>query len=664
MVHSLAIIRFIIISTFLLLAATVYFVTTSDMQKRKSSILKQQVSNLKNAYKVSQNRFEIISDSLNSTLMQREEILKLLYKAKHSQNEAKLIEIRSKLYEKIKPHFDRLKKLGVIITLFSFPDNKTFLRVHKPSKFNDDLSKIRYSFTYVNSTKKIIRGFEQGKITHAFRNIFPIFYKNEFLGSVDIAFSSDVLQEHMGVLHNTDTHFILNKRFFKANIWKMKGLSNYIQSLEHSNFLYSLSKTHQENEFAKMEVSINNELKNDIYKGIEQGDAFALAHNSSIIAFIPIKNIKEQRTVAYLVSYTDSKYLKDIIDEHLWINIFAFIIFSLLSLVIYTNAAKRIIQNKNLEKDIQDQNKAFEVIFEKASDGVLIYEDNKIAQCNESVVKMFGFKNKDEVINKKSSDLSPKLQPDGISSIKKAQEELILTIKNGYNNFEWKFKNVNGAEFWAGITLTAITLKNKSIIHALIRDISTQKELEQELIYQKTVLNYKAFHDTLTMLPNRALFNDRLSQSIKSAQRNEEVFAILFLDLDKFKPINDTLGHQIGDKVLQKVASRLKSKIRQEDTLARIGGDEFTILMQKVKSNDDISTLAQSIINSLEETIYIDKYELNISASIGISIYPQHSTNFNELILFADTAMYQAKNEGRNNFQIYKPTMNLCKLDN
>lgn len=659
MINSLLSIKITIITTALLLFATISVVTTNDMQQRKQSILQQKIDNLENAYKVGISRFEMISDNSFEAIIKREDILNLLYKAKHAKDQKSLTKIRKQLFVKINPHFERLKKFGVIITLFSFENNKTFLRVHKPNKFNDDLSAVRYSFTYVNSNKKSVRGFEQGKISHAFRNIYPIFYHDEYLGSVDIAFSSEVLQKDMETLHNTDTHFILNKDLFKANIWKMQGLSQYVQSLEHTHFLYTLSKTHQESEFAKREVELNKVLKEDIYKNIQHNNEFALNDNDKIVAFLPIKNIKDKKTVAYLVSYTKSLYLGNVLKEYYQINTFAFIILLLLSIVTYMGVKKRILLTQGLEKDIEDQNKAFEVIFEKASDGVFIYENNRIIQCNESIVKMFGFTDKNQVINKRSSDVSPIYQPDGIKSMVKAQEMLELTLKNGSNNFEWKFKTTNEDEFWASVTLTKIKLKNKNVIHALIRDISSQKELEQDLINQKIALNYKAFHDTLTLLPNRALFQDRLSQSIKSANRNKESFALMFIDLDKFKPINDTLGHQIGDKVLQEVAKRLKQLIREEDTLARIGGDEFTILMQKLNTVNNVSKLAQTIISTLEEPIYIEQHTLNISASIGISLYPNHSTNFDDLILYADTAMYKAKNEGRNNFQIYSPDMSI-----
>ena len=650
---SLLFLRLAVVSIFIILVTVVYFATTIDMQTRKDTILKQEINHLENTYEVSLHRFKIISDNVNNMIVNKEDILKLLYKAKHTNDKNLLSILRKDLFRKIKPHFDNLKKVGVIITLFSFENNKTFLRVHKPSKFDDNLSKVRYSFQYVNANKKIIRGLEEGKIMHAFRNVYPIFYKGEYLGSVDIAFSSEVLQEHMETLYRTHTHFIINKSVFMTNIWKMKDMVHYIQSLEHKDFLYNVNDNSKDNSFSDIEISLNYKLKEEIYKNIEHKKSFALEDSFQIISFLSIKNIKDKKTVAYLVSYVDSDYLKDIYKEYIKINILSSMIFFIISLFVYKNIKNRLVLNKNLEKEVEDQYKAFEMIFEKASDGIFILEKNKITQCNESVVNMFGYDSENQLIGKSLSDISPELQPDGISSIEKIKTILKDSEIDGVNNFEWKYIKVSGKEFWTAITLTTIVISNRIIIHALIRDISKQKEKEEALLNEKMILDYKANHDVLTMLPNRALFNDRLNQSIKVSFRYKRSFAVLFIDLDKFKPINDTLGHQVGDKVLQEVSTRLKSIIREEDTLARIGGDEFIILMQNLEIANDASILAEKIIEVLDEDIYIDEHVLKISASVGISLYPQNSTSADELLKYADSAMYKAKNEGRNTFQFY-----------
>ncbi|MCX6053128.1 MAG: cache domain-containing protein [Campylobacterales bacterium] len=181
----------------------------------------------------------------------------------------------------------------------------------------------------------------------------------------------------------------------------------------------------------------------------------------------------------------------------------------------------------------------------------------------------------------------------------------------------------------------------------------TVKVRTQQLHEQKNILYHQANHDSLTTLPNRALFTDRLTQGTLKAKRYQKKLALLFIDLDRFKIINDTLGHDIGDAVLKETAKRLASIVRDEDTVSRLGGDEFTIIMQELIHEEDASILAQKVINALVEPIVVNEHILYISSSIGISLYPKDATEVEDLLRHSDAAMYKAKEKGRNNFQFY-----------
>jgi len=174
-----------------------------------------------------------------------------------------------------------------------------------------------------------------------------------------------------------------------------------------------------------------------------------------------------------------------------------------------------------------------------------------------------------------------------------------------------------------------------------------------ELNKQKDLMSYKAHHDELTGLPNRALFNDRLEFALIKARRKESVVAVFFLDLDRFKEINDTYGHDAGDAVLKVFAQRLKESIRAEDTLARMGGDEFMIIIEDHVNPNTSRVVAQKIIDAMKNPIELESETIKLSTSIGIALYDKDAQESNELIKNADLAMYDAKQSGRDNFKFY-----------
>ncbi|MBE9559591.1 MAG: EAL domain-containing protein [Proteobacteria bacterium] len=189
--------------------------------------------------------------------------------------------------------------------------------------------------------------------------------------------------------------------------------------------------------------------------------------------------------------------------------------------------------------------------------------------------------------------------------------------------------------------------------YGVARDVTERKIAEE-------TINFQAYHDLLTKLPNRALLRDRLSLAINQAKRENEKLAVMFLDLDRFKNINDSLGHMIGDELLQQVSMRLKECIRAADTLARFGGDEFTLMLPKLhEGHEDASKLAEKITNTLKKPFNVDGHELYVSASIGIALYPQDGTDMDSLIKHADVAMYHVKGQGKNGYQFYSNEMNV-----
>ena len=233
-------------------------------------------------------------------------------------------------------------------------------------------------------------------------------------------------------------------------------------------------------------------------------------------------------------------------------------------------------------------------------------------------------------------------------------QELWQTISNGKSwHGEIKNRKKNGELFWENAHIAPVHNESGDVCHylAVREDISLRKQQDEQILHQ-------AHFDTLTDLPNRFLSLDRLSQLINEARRNSELVAVLFLDLDDFKKINDTLGHDIGDKLLVEAAERLRSEIRSGDTVGRLGGDEFIVLLGDFSDAADIIPVVENLLNRFRNSFKIDGRELILTASIGIAIYPDDGNSASELLRNADSAMYCSKDDGRNTYSYFTSTMN------
>jgi diguanylate cyclase (GGDEF)-like protein/PAS domain S-box-containing protein len=308
-------------------------------------------------------------------------------------------------------------------------------------------------------------------------------------------------------------------------------------------------------------------------------------------------------------------------------------------------------KTEDIELEIKEKNQAR--ILAHIHDSVISTDTNgTITSWNNGSKNLFGY-TEDEIVGKSILNIYHKENDHKL-------RDLLNTI-----NRDSKLEIVafmvkkDGSKIICDISLSILTDENGNIdgYAGYIQDITKQKEIQDLLEEQTLKLQHQAHHDALTNLPNRILFRDRLSQAIISSKRNGSIFALLFIDLDQFKKINDSLGHHIGDEVLIESANRLKSTIREGDTLSRLGGDEFTIIIKDLTTPQDASIIAQKIINIIKKPINIDKHTLYISSSIGISIYPDDAINADNLIKYADAAMYKAKDEGRDNYQYYSKEM-------
>lgn len=302
---------------------------------------------------------------------------------------------------------------------------------------------------------------------------------------------------------------------------------------------------------------------------------------------------------------------------------------------------------KTIEASLRESDTNQRALLEAMVDGVFVAQDYKFIFANPILPAMLGYEF-DEFIGLPFEQV---VAPESLSIWNR---RFLLRTGQGeepLKHYQVKFLMKGQKEsIWLDLHASRVMFRGKVSVLGILRDISKQKKAEDMIWHQ-------ANFDSLTGLPNRRMFRDRLEQEIKKSDRSGLTQAILFLDLDHFKEVNDTLGHDIGDRLLQDAAERLKRCIRVTDTVARLGGDEFVMMLSDIDDLNSIERIARDILVSLARPFEIDEETIYISASIGITLYPLDANEFDALLRNADQAMYAAKAEGRNRFSYYTPSM-------
>lgn len=307
------------------------------------------------------------------------------------------------------------------------------------------------------------------------------------------------------------------------------------------------------------------------------------------------------------------------------------------------NIKENINKLKETNKELEDEIKMGRVFYDNSKEAIAITDNNGfIISVNNAFVQITGY-SYNEVLNK-----SLMILDSGKSNEQEFNEKLKEAETNEiYTGEVWNRKKT-GEIYRDNITLTVIKDEFNDVVNyiAIFRDMTDEIEWKSKLIKE-------AKTDSLTKLPNRSLFFDRLEQAIKTAERNSTSGALMFIDLDHFKSINDTLGHQVGDLLLIEVAKRLQESVRNADSVSRLSGDEFTIILPDIHEPNDAGLVADNILNKLTKPYYLDGNTINVTCSIGIAIF-FHDGNTSESLLFAsDQAMYNAKEYGRNKVRFY-----------
>jgi len=302
------------------------------------------------------------------------------------------------------------------------------------------------------------------------------------------------------------------------------------------------------------------------------------------------------------------------------------------------------VERKRAELALQESEKRMRSVLDNVSDGLATLDSTSVIEStNPAVIKLFGYP-ESELVGQPVDILIATTHRSAFVNYLQRRLKLDLPSSGAHDTMG---KRKNGSLFPLEFVVSSMHVGSRHLFIATMRDISERKA-------HTDALEYQALHDALTGLPNRSLFGDRLRQAMLSARRNQKMFGVLLLDLDRFKDINDALGHDRGDSLLQEVTARLRGVLRATDTIARLGGDEFAVLTTDAKHPDDVVASARKILASLEGPFPIGDQMVETGASIGIALYPVHGDDPGTLLRRADVAMYVAKRSG-GGYSVYAP---------
>jgi diguanylate cyclase (GGDEF)-like protein/PAS domain S-box-containing protein len=299
-------------------------------------------------------------------------------------------------------------------------------------------------------------------------------------------------------------------------------------------------------------------------------------------------------------------------------------------------------ESRRMEKAVRESEERYRLLVDLSPDGISIHIDDRIVFINSAGARILGASHPDQLIGRSLLDVVP---PEDRETAHARLQNLGRTTETA-PWIEEKYVRLDGREIDVEVCSVNFVYKGKPAIQTIFKDITERKQVEQRL-------ERMALYDTLTGLPNRMLLFDRLNQLLALARRNQYILALLYMDLDNFKHINDTFGHEVGDLVLREVSKRMTSSTRASDTVARMGGDEFIGICARIAVPEDAAVVAKKIIMALARPLGIKELKLTMGVSIGISIYPGDGDDAETLVNKADAAMYKIKESGKGGFRFF-----------
>ena len=628
----------ILLVLFLVANTAIYILTEANEHQRVNIVLEDSIKTLRTHYEILLHSQDVTAQTIYLSTLKLKGFKKIMKKANSADEKQKNL-LRKQLQNLLHDKYEIIKRKDVFHYHFLLPNNESFLRMHKPSKFGDDLSEVRADYKYVNKFKKPIRGFVKGRVSHGFRNTFPIFdEENNHIGAMEVSFSSDSFQKYLNDVSNIHSHFLVKKNIFDSKTWARDDLVlKYFPSAEHDEYMVTLENSGHSIGKCIKQNSINlSVVREEIDRKVGEGKAFATYIDDmgsiNIVSFIPIEDLNN-KTVAWLVSYEESEFIAMTLDGGNIIRIVSFFVLLLLTyfIVKQIRATEKLKQEHNLLNEVLSTTediifvtnfKKIEFFNKKFQESLNIGHSS---EYNKNVLDMFvvadGYLHKDLLEEDESF----------VRLIQRTPEnERVVSIIDKYFSVK-AFK----------IDIVRINYQNYDDYLVTLTDITIMKERQVQT-------EKKAYFDGLTSVYNRHKFDEIIKNEIKNSQRYHRPLSMAILDIDKFKNFNDVYGHLIGDEVLVMLAQHVKNTIRETDVFARWGGEEFIILFREL----DVLQ-AKIVSDKIRESIAELEHETagHITASFGVTEFEDDDT-LESMFKRCDNALYKAKEGGRNRVEV------------
>lgn len=632
--------RYFIAIFFLLLVALQVFMQQYK-DKTRAEYLSKKTSSIYLEYKAKYDKHKDIIDLLYKIEINKPEIIRL-FKNRDRHN----------LYETLKANYKELRTLGIRQLHFHLPNNESFLRMHRPSKFGDDLSKARATVKYVNEKLKPIDGFEEGKIFNGFRFVYPLFDGGIHIGSVEISLSALAFIKDFIEHYEVKSHFLIDKAVVDSKVFKDEK-SNYIQSLMSQ--YYSQKSIVEYTGSGLSSLEITKEQMADTYNSIQKAKPFSRMYRNTneVVTYIPLQHPISSEVVATFVFRSSDTFLISNQTYLEMIFLISIVVIGIILILLYRELKYKAKLERNVRKKTQEITKYAQLLDNVIKGSNLGYWDwypqTKEHFVNDRWLEMLGLNRKD--ITNTEADWYDRVHPEDIKLIMPIIEDSIE--KNVPYQVEFRMKHQNGSYIWiqgSGSIIEKDSSNKPLRLNGTHIDITKAKLAEAELLRQRVVLEYQANHDALTGLKNRLTINKNIEKLISEYKLYKAPYALLMLDIDFFKSVNDEYGHDVGDLVLIRFSELLKSHVREEDKIYRVGGEEFMILLKRI-SYEDTAKIARKIREQIQKYTFKVSMNQEFSRTVSCGLYHSSLRDVNDvknLLKLVDIALYKSKENGRN----------------